>query len=396
MEDNLHTKIIRSLEEVRSVRPIWEKVQAREAHPRVNTDIDRYLSLIQANTQQTQPYIILVKRNNITISLLIGYINISPIQCNLGRKTLFKPSLKKLNIVYSGLLGNADRDVCCLLIENLIQILSSREADVVFFNHLDINSELYKMLRKKPRIFCRDFFPKVESHWYMLIPQDFVQFLRTCSHNRRRNYKRWTKRFEKQFQNQVKIETYSQKNEVDLALEKITYISSHTYQRAFGGGVVNNFKTKALYNNAAEKGWLQTYVLSLNDEPCAFWTGLKYAGTFFAEHTGFLPKFREFHVGTVLFFKVVEDMCKDPEVDSFDFSFGDGQHKQWGESKSRSEASVCIFAPRLYPILVNMIFSLTTATSRSIEYAVKKMNLIFHIQKYRRYLAMRKAGQSMH
>ena len=42
-------KVARNLEEVESIRPIWEEMQRKEYHPVVNADIDRYLPVIKAN-----------------------------------------------------------------------------------------------------------------------------------------------------------------------------------------------------------------------------------------------------------------------------------------------------------------------------------------------------------
>ena len=176
----------------------------------------------------------------------------------------------------------------------------------------------------------------------------------------------------------------------------MAHISAKTYQRAFGSGIINNEITQVLFRYAAKKGWLRTYILSINDQPCAFWTGLIYNRIFFAEATGYVPEFKDYHIGTMLFIKLVEDLCKDSEVDHIDFSFGEGQHKQWGESRSWSEASIHIFASRLVPILTNLIFSSTTAMSAFVEYATKKFEIFNLVQKYRRNTAMQKANKIKH
>ena len=394
MIDNLHTKIIRNLEEIEGIRPVWEKLQAQESYPKINADIDRYLSIIKAGTKQMLPYIILIKKNNVTISMLIGFLHKNPVKCNLGRNTIFKPSLRTLSVVYGGLLGNSSVDICKLLIDKLVNLLRCNEADAVNFNHLETHSALYQAARKKPSMFCRSYFPKIENHRYMIIPQDFDRFRHACSHNRRRNIGRWMKKLERQFPNRTRIETYTRESDLDYASKTAAQISTQTYQYAFGGGLVNNKTTQALLHSASKKGWLRIYIFFIENKPCSFITGLKYRRTFFGELTGYIPKWKKFHVGTILFIKVVEDLCKDPEVDYFDFSFGDGQHKQWGESKFWPEASTCIFAPRPVPILINTLLASTNAVSRSIEYTAKKLDLFPLVQKYRRNLVMRKVNKA--
>ena len=398
MTDNFQIQTIKTLEGIENIRQVWKEMQAKEAYPKINPDIDRYLSIIKTNTayEEIQPYIIHVNQNNRIVSILIGSIKKTPIKCNIGRKTIFRPTLKTLDIVYGGILGNPTGEICNVLIDELIKALRRGDADVVNFNHVETNTELYKTALKKTNVFCRNYFSKIETHRYMLIPQDFKQFLNACSHNQRRNIRRWTKKFERKFANRFEIKTYCDEDEIDSLLDKMAHISAKTYQRAFGSGIINNEITQVLFRYAAKKGWLRTYILSINDQPCAFWTGLIYNRIFFAEATGYVPEFKDYHIGTMLFIKLVEDLCKDSEVDHIDFSFGEGQHKQWGESRSWSEASIHIFASRLVPILTNLIFSSTTAMSAFVEYATKKFEIFNLVQKYRRNTAMQKANKIKH
>jgi hypothetical protein len=381
--DNLHIEIIKSFEGIEEIRQIWEKMQAKEAYPTTNADIDRYLLSIKAPKKQVQPYIILIKNNDTVISMLIGSIHESRIKCDLGRKTIFKPLLKTLTIVYGGILGNQSETICNLLVGEITTLLSSGEIDAAHFNHLVTDSFFYKYTRKKINIFCRSHFPKTLPIRYLLIPQSFDQFLDACSHNSRRNYRRWTKKFENNFKNRFEIKTYSNDDEVDTALEQMAGISAKTYQGACGRGIVNDTATQVLFHNAAKKNWLRSYIISIDNKPCAFWTGLKYGSVFYAEFTGYLTKWRKFHIGTILFFKLVRDLCENPDVGFLDFSLGEGQHKHWGESRLRSVASVYIFAPRVFPIIVNIIHSSLLSFRAFAIGLAKRLYILNVIQKHR-------------
>jgi hypothetical protein len=384
MINNLQLQIIRSFEGIEGIRPIWEKMQAQEAYPKINADIDRYLTIIKTAAEGIQPYIMLVKRNDAVVTMLIGSIHRSPVKCNLGRKTIFKPSLRTLSVVYGGLLGNSSEDVCRFLIGELTKLLRNREIDVVHFEHSDTSSFIYKVTRTMPGIFSRGYFPKIETHVAMPTPRDSNQFLQSCSKNRRKHIKRYIRRLEKEYPEKVTLSIYSKPEEVEHAIKTISHISSRTYQRAFGGGLVNDEKTRILWNNAAENGWLGVYILNINNEPCAFRYGLKYKGTYFGELIGYLPEWKEYNVGTVLFTKSVEQLCQESDIERIDFGFGGGFHKEVSDSFNWPEASVYIFAPRFFPVLVNIVQSFTSGISIFAQYVVIRLSIFNVIQNFRR------------
>ncbi|MBN2182927.1 MAG: GNAT family N-acetyltransferase [Sedimentisphaerales bacterium] len=388
--DNLEIQKISSLDEIESIRSIWQQMQAKESHPQINADIDSYLSAVKSATEQVRPHIILVKQNGMPVSMLIGYIQTSHLKCKLGRKIVFKPSLKTFNVIYGGILGNPSENIRDSIFGVLFKSLRNGETDVIHFNHLEIHSELYQAARYKPSALCRGYFPKVEIHWSMPVPRNIEEFFRNCSKKQRQNLKRYARNLEKKFPGQVRMVTYSKENEVEQAIKTASQISFQTYQRSFNGGIIDNDRTRSLFNTAAKKGWFRMHILYIADEPCAFRYRLKYKGTYFAEAIGYLPKWKHLKIGHVLFVKVIEEICKDTDIQRLDFGFGDGDHKQWGKMNSRQEASIYIFALRFYPVLVNLVFSLTAGITLLIRYCVTKSGIFNSVQHYRREKALGK------
>jgi len=384
--------VAKSFEEIEAIRQIWEQMQAAEHCPEINADIDRYLSAIKTMTQDVRPYIMLIKQNCILVSMVIGQLKNTRIKCNLGRMTLFKPLLRELVVVYGGVLGNQTDEIHSLLIRELMNVLRRGEVDVLLFNRLKTDSSIYHIARKVSGLFCRSHFSKVEQHWRMSIPESIDQFLETCSHNSRRNFRRWTRKLEQEFPGQIRMVTYCQEDEVAEAIKIVADISANTYQRAFGGGLVDDAPTRAIFKAAAKKGWLRIYILFIADEPCAFWTTLKYGRTHYAEFTAYSPKWKDLHIGSILFFKILEQICGDPMVDSFDFGFGDGQHKRWSNSRQWPEASVLIFAPRPFPLFVNLFQSSTLAISILVQQVITMLGIRNFIQRCRRRRITRKNG----
>jgi hypothetical protein len=393
--DKWQVFVARGFEEIEAIREIWERMQADEPYPEVSADIDRYLTVIKATSDNSEPYIMVAKENGRPAAMLIGWVWKNRLKCAIGRKTLFRPALRQLSVVHRGVIGNGTDEIFRLLIGELMKVLRRGEADVVFLNHLQTDSSLYHLARKMPGMLCRGHFPKVEEHWCMSVPENINQFLEACSHNRRKKLRRCTRKLEKEYPDQVRMVTYSQENEVAEAIEIAAKISANTYQRAFGGGLADDAATRALLTAAAKKGWLQIHVLFIGDEPCAFETGLKYGRAYFAELIGYSPKWRDWNVGNILSFKVVEQLCGDPSVDSLDLGFGDGQNKQWGHCRQWPEASVFIFAPRLFPVFVNLVQSSTLAIGILVQYVITKLGIRHLVQRYRRRRITRKRARAI-
>lgn len=365
--------IIQSFEEIETIRPVWEEMQHKQSSPppNPNADIDRYLSVLEPIKDRVQPFIMLLRRNGYPEAMLIGRKGSTHIRCKIGYLTLLKPSLRCISIAYRGFLGQMKPEVCSILIEELNHSLRNGEADVVGFNHLSTDSEMYQLARIKPNVLSRGYFPKVDPHWRMSVPQDIDLFYKGLSQRHRSNLKRYTKNLEKK--HQVRMVTYSRENMLEEVITTAAQISSRTYQYALNSGFVDDNSMRSRLTTAAKHGWLRFHILFINDKPCAFQLGLQYQRTYFLSQIGFDPEWKQWRIGTTLFLKVLEDLCSDPVVDSLDFGFGDAEHKRSYGNEHWLEATVYIFAPRFYPMLVNSLYSSMTGLSLGISSLARKI-----------------------
>jgi hypothetical protein len=381
LSDGWKTVVAKNFEEIEAIRPIWEQMQCNEPYPVPNADIDRYLSVVKMSCDSVQPFVMLMKHNGFPAAMIIGRIEKHQINLRLGYKTLLKPALKCLSVVYGGILGQPKSDLCSLLVDELMRQLRSGEVDMVFFNHLRTNTHFYRAVREIPSFLNRGYLPKVENHWYMSVPETLASFYQSCSASSRKQYKKCIKRLERAFLGQVRVQTYSQENHLDEAIKYASQISTTSYQYSIGCGFMDNSHTRTLLATSARKKWLRIHVLFVGDEACAFEVWLKYGRTYFGDGMGFDPKWKKWRVGTVLFLKTIESICADPDVDSVDFGFGDAAYKRSYGSKRWDEASVYIFAMRLYPAFINVLQSSIEALNLGFEYVVKKIGAIDWIKR---------------
>jgi len=109
------------------------------------------------------------------------------------------------------------------------------------------------------------------------------------------------------------------------------------------------------------------YLLTLNEEPAAFWVGTVYQGSFTSDYLSFDPKFSDYSPGIFLLGEAIEDLCRSG-VARLNFGAGEGRYKERFSNCHSTEASVYIFAPGLKGIALNGV---RTAVG-SIESLAKK------------------------
>ena len=120
----------------------------------------------------------------------------------------------------------------------------------------------------------------------------------------------------------------------------------------------------------------------LEGEPCAFQYGVIYRGSYFLEQIGFDPKWKDLNVGTVLFLEALQDLCTDSGgAEVIDFGFGEADYKRSYGDKCWTDASFYLFAPRVRPILANLIFSGTTGLSTGLAHVLEKTGAVGWIKR---------------
>jgi hypothetical protein len=367
------TVVARNFEEIEAIRPIWEQMQRDEPQPAPDADIDRYLSVIKAIGNDTQPYVMVLEHNDCPAAMVICRLEKHQLKLKLGYRVLFKPGLRCLAVVYGGILGQPDDDLCSLLVSELMEQLQSREVDMTYFNRLRTDTAFYRAVRRIPGFLIRSSSPDVEDHWYMSVPDNIDQFYSARSHKHRGNLRRAIRKFEREYPGESMFSSFKSESDVDEFIRVAADISSKTYQHALGVGIVNDESTRCLMTAAASKDWFHGHILYAGDKPCAFQLGLRYEKVYYLVSIGYDPAFRSYWPGRILFLKVLESICDDSSIDTIDFYFGDAEYKKRYGTENLPEACAYIFAPRLHLILINMLRSATMCVNSVLEYVIGKI-----------------------
>ena len=373
--------VAESLEEIENIRVTWEQMHRNEPQHTLDSDIDRYLSVVKSTGDDVQPYVVLMEHYDQPAAMMIGRIEKHELKLKLAYRDLLSPRLRCLSVVYGGILGQPDGELCSLLVCELMRQLRSPKIDIVYFNHLRTETCFYQTVRNMPGFLTRGHLPKVREHWRMPVPEKIDQFYLARSRKHRYKLRRAIKRFEDEYSGGSTFAEYTSESDVNDFMEKAADISSKTYQNALGVGIVNDEQEKCLIKAAAVRGWFRGHILFAGDIPCAFLLGLGYKGVYYGISTGYDPAFRSYWPGTILFLKVLESLCADPSIEMFDFYFGDAWYKRCYGTECWPEACIYIFAPRLYPILINALRSSMMGLNAFLHHVVNKIGYVGWIKR---------------
>jgi len=379
--DGWEVVIARDLAEVELLRPTWEELQQNECSPVVNADIDRFISVVGPRQDVVRPHVILLRNSGNPKAMLIGRIEEKRLNCKIGYKTLLRPLLRCLLVVYGGLLGNLTDELCAMLIRELQDALGKGEADVVLFSHLRKGSPIYRCATTMPSFLCRGHLSKTEVHRSMSVPDSIDSFYKSRSKKHRANLRRYIRKLDEEYPDRVQTLSYRKVKDVGELITAASQISTQTYQQTLGSGFDDDERTRKLIETAARRGWLRAHVLYVGDEPCAFQCGLQYKKTYFLEKIGYSSQWGKYNVGSVLFLNVLHELCEEGAIETIDFGFGDADYKCSYGDKDWPEASVYIFAPRLYPLFINILQTSMVGISLGLESILSRTGLISPIKR---------------
>lgn len=368
-------RVIRSVREIEQIRPAWEAMQV---HP--NADIDFYLTVVFTRPDVLRPHIIVLESGGRPQAMLIGRIEKIPLECRLGYKILARPIVRALTIVHGGALGDTTHPNASALIDELYASLKRGEADLAQLSSLDSDSDLCLYARRKPNLLCRDYLRTANPHWQLSLPRSLEELVARIKSKHRYWMRRMERLLERDHPGRVSFRVFRDEAAVDQLCRDTEKVAALTYQRGIGVGFANGLETRRRLSLAAAEGWLRAYLIYLDREPCAFWIGTLYGRMFYLDYTGFDPQLNKYEPGTILFMKMIEDLCQDG-VDKLDYGFGDAFYKErFGEEKW-NESTVLMFAPTCKGIRHNLLWTATVGSSAAAGALVRRLGLERKIKK---------------
>ena len=279
-------KFINGAAGIEPYRDVWNLLAT---HPHV--DYDFYNMFISSRPEVLHPTLVLILLNNQVKGMVVGRMEDRYIDMKFGYKTIIKLKAKVLNISYKGFLGELNGDSLDMYINNITTFMQLNNIDLVSFDHISIDSNLYQLAIKKPSFLSRDYIRKKEFHWSMIVPGTMAEFYKGRTIKSRQNLKYIINRVNKKFI--VTYETFTDESNIDKLFNDAEVVAKHTYQRGLGVGFDRSKENDNRIKFMAKSGWLRAYVLYLNAIPCSFAIGSLYKGTLYLNFIGYNPEYNK-------------------------------------------------------------------------------------------------------
>jgi CelD/BcsL family acetyltransferase involved in cellulose biosynthesis len=156
----------------------------------------------------------------------------------------------------------------------------------------------------------------------------FDEYLKSFSSKSRSTLQRKVKKFMAVSEGSIRWETYRTADSMDLFFNLARTVSAKTYQeRLLGRGLPGDdiFRSRAI--ELARAGGAYGFLLFLQERPIAYLFTFCTERIMTYDYLGYDPEAASLSPGVVLQYLVLEKLFSDRNVDIFDFTEGDGQHK---------------------------------------------------------------------
>jgi hypothetical protein len=356
-------RVIKKKSELETVRNSWDNWQH---HP--NCDFKQFKLVCGLRSEVVGPYVYFVEHNDQPLTLMAARIENSYVIPTIGYFRPLKIPIKELVVLYQGLLGKLDGHIAKMLVQNLCDMLSQGEADMVSFHQLTEHSPLHKALLTIGRKGGLEPNPQWSIHREMSLPDQTGSLLKDMKSKHRSWIRGRQRKLESAYSGNVRWKWITQFDDLPGLWAQIEQVASLTYQRGLGAGFVDNEEHRLRYDLFARRGQLRVQVLEIEERVSAFWIGTVYRNVFYSSATGYDPELRVYEPGTLIFIHMIDELVREG-VKKFDFGLGDAHYKERFGDNFWREATMRMYAPTLKGVAIKSllgIFNLVDDTGRRV------------------------------
>ena len=236
-------------------------------------------------------------------------------------------------------------------VEQVAERMEAGDVECVLMEALAAESSLWRSIEgaiKSPSV--RVFHDAVQPHWTIALPEDAASYWEQFSSKARYNLRRSVKRLAHH------VTCYRAEHEVAAFLERAEFVSRKSWQgRRFGPRLRCCAEQAGWLKSLARCGAWRSYTLEQDDKPLAFALGWQWRGRFMYEECGHLPEVAADSVGTVLLYRILEDLLKHDQPRLVDFGFGDSEQKRLFGNREGASRRVLLMSTRWKPAAAHAI-----------------------------------------
>jgi Acetyltransferase (GNAT) domain len=279
---------------------------------------------------------------------------------------------------------SADSETSLLpIVRAFTRLLIDREAECLLFEHIDVDSPLWKAIhalgeQERRRIAVLHPSPS-QAHHRIDFPQPPTEYWKQFSGKTRSTLRRKANKFEH------RVLKYTSPDNVPTFLAQAHEVSTKSWQTARLGLRIQNSPEERVYWGAiAAVGGFRSYVLEHQGAPVAFVLGTCWAGYYTYEELAYDQTYAAHSPGTILLYRLLEELIAADTPRVFDFGFGDAEYKQIF-SNSQSRSGPVLLARRTFsPMIYVRAEQLSVRVSQLARACVRRLGVLKSLRRYRR------------
>ena len=339
--------VARSVEEVESLREAWQQSGVSD----IDSDLDYFLTVVQNATHVLRPHVVHVPREGSADLLAVARIERIELPLSVGYRKLGALEARAVVVAFGGLAGAESAEDHRILLDCLQEPIRQGEADLLVLRDVDVDGTTAALAADSAPWWRRSHGQTVSTRWLAPVPDSLDEFLGNRSAKTRQTLRRQDRRLVKSYGDRLRLRRYTALEDLEAVCSDMQTVAARTYQHGLGAAFSASPLELALMRVGLAQGWYRVWMLYVDDEPVAFWSGTTFGKTFATGTPGFDPAFTRDSVGRYTMFRMVEDLCLDARVSMLDFGHGEAEYKAAYGEPARQETTVMIAARRWQPIV---------------------------------------------
>lgn len=205
---------------------------------------------------------------------------------------------------------------------------------------------------------------------------DFDQYMATLSRNTRSGIKRKIRKFSEASGVSIDWKVYRTPEQVLEFFGYARTVSAKSYQERLlriGLPADRTFIASALA--LAGRDELRAYLLFLRGQPISYLYCPVRRGVVIYDHLGYDPTYSSLSPGTILQILALESLFAERQFSVFDFTEGEGQHKEIFSTGNCLCADVYVVSRRLIPVSLVMLHHAVERVSSAIGVMLQRLNI---------------------
>jgi hypothetical protein len=239
---------------------------------------------------------------------------------------------------------------------------------------------------KLPTLSIRDdairYIPQQYRRFFIDLSGNFEQYLTSFSGKTRSDLRRKLRKFSNASGGSINWKQYRTPEEVVAFFTLAKKVSAKTYQdRLLGVGLPADERFIASACALSREDRIRAYLLFLNEVPISYLFCPISEGVVSYDRLGYDPAYASLSPGTVLQMLVLEALFAERQFETFDFTEGEGQHKEVFSTGNRLCGDVYVVGRRLAPAVLILLHHTMDRVSSSVGLILDRLSIKSQVRK---------------